>query len=58
MAKSEMVVTLNLESLRQTVEALYLASGAITAALETLATRLIDIEALEAVALDPKERNE
>jgi hypothetical protein len=56
MAKAEMVVTLNLESLRQTVEALYLASGSITAALETLATRLIDIEAQGAVALDRENR--
>jgi hypothetical protein len=44
MAKSEVRVSVNLEALSKTVEAFYLAAGSITAALESLATRLIDIE--------------
>jgi hypothetical protein len=45
MAKSEIRVSVNLDTLSQTAEALYLAAGSITAALEALATRLIDIQA-------------
>ena len=45
MASSKMEVSVDVTTLRETVEAIYIAAGSITAALEALATRLIDIEA-------------